>query len=303
MRHTLTLATIAAILIGAAAAPAHAQRDREMGGIGLTVWVDANYRGSNHTFRDDNPDLRSTGMANRISSLRTARGEVWEVCSEPRYAGRCQVFSGDESDLQRRGWNDTIASVRRVPQGGRGRGGGGIVPPRPNTLELYAGTDYSGQRVTLAGASANFRRIDFNDRAMSLRVPRNQAWEICVHDDFDDCRVVTEDIPDLNRLGISRVLSSARPRTGRGGGGSLPPAKPRIVLYDRTGYSGRSLTIDDSRGTLSFFGNQAGSAQVVGRWELCDEPGFRGRCVTVSSDVRDLGRLGLRDRISSVRPR
>jgi hypothetical protein len=301
MRETLTLATIVAALVGAVATPVHGQRDREMGGIGLTVWTDSNYRGSNHTFRDDNPDLRSIGMANRISSLRAARGEVWEVCSEPRYAGRCQVFSGDESNLQRRGWNDTIASVRRVRQG---RGGGGIFPPRPNTLELYAGVDYSGQRVALAGATSDFRRIDFNDRAMSLRVPRNQAWEICVHDNFDDCRVVTEDIPDLNRMGISRVLSSARPRSGRGGGGGVfPGARPRIVLYDRTGYSGRSLTIEDSRSNLSFFGNQAGSAQVVGRWELCDEPGFNGRCVTVTSDVRDLGRLGLRDRISSVRPR
>lgn len=299
MRQTLTLATMVALL-GAAVTPVHAQRDREMGGIGLTVWSDSNYRGSNHTFRDDNPDLRSIGMTDRISSLRAGGGEVWEVCSEPRYAGRCQVFSGDEPDLQRRGWNDIISSVRRVRQGGRGGG----FPGRPTTLELYAGIDYSGQRVAMTGATSDFRRIDFNDRAMSLRVPRNQPWEICVHNNFDDCRVVTEDVPDLSRLGISRMLSSARPRSGRGGGGGIfPGVKPRLVLYDRTGYSGRSLTIEDSRSTLSFFGNQAGSAQVVGRWELCDEPGFNGRCVTVSSDVRDLARLGLRDRVSSVRPR
>ena len=142
---------------------------------------------------------------------------------------------------------------------------------------------------------------------MSLRVPRNQAWEICVHDNFDDCRIVTDDVRDLNELGVTRMLSSARPRSGRGGGGGggggFPGVKPRLVLYDRTGYAGRSLTVDNERSTLVFFSNQAGSAQVTGRWELCDEAGFRGRCVTVSSDVRDLARLGLRDRVSSVRPR
>ena len=63
------------------------------------------------------------------------------------------------------------------------------------------------------------------------------------------------------------------------------------------------MTIENERGSLVFFNSQAGSAQVVGRWELCDEPGFKGRCVTVTSDVRDLARVGLRDQVSSVRPR
>ena len=87
MRQTLTRALILAATIGLAAAPAHAQRDGEMGGIGLTVWVDSDYRGSNHTFRDDNPDLRSINMTNRISSLRAAQGEVWEVCDRAAVSG------------------------------------------------------------------------------------------------------------------------------------------------------------------------------------------------------------------------
>ena len=63
------------------------------------------------------------------------------------------------------------------------------------------------------------------------------------------------------------------------------------------------MTIENERSTLVFFNNQAGSVQVTGRWELCDQPNFGGRCVTISSDVRDLARLGLRDRVSSARPR
>ncbi len=302
MRHTLTLGTLFAATLGLAA-PAHAQRDRDMGGVGLTVWVDANYRGANHTFRDDNPDLRTTGMTNRISSLRVARGEVWEVCADTRYQGRCQVFSGDEPRLEARGWNDLISSVRRVRGGG---GGGGGFPGRPPTgLELYAGIDYSGQRIELTGAASDLRRVNFNDRAMSLRVPRNQSWEICVHNNFDDCRIVNEDVPNLNALGINRMLSSARPRSGRGGGGGGGGGggRARIVLYDRPGYTGRSMTVENDRSTLVFFNNQAGSAQVTGRWELCDQANFGGRCRTISSDVPDLARLGLRDRVSSVRPR
>jgi hypothetical protein len=172
---------------------------------GITVCEDVDYGGTFATFVQDVPDLRPTGLEHRISSFLIARGEVWEVCEGRDYAGRCESFSGDEPDLVRLRWNDKISSLRRL-RGDRN--------PRPPSwhLELYAGTKFSGQRVVLDGPSPDLGKTRFNDRAMSVRVPDGQSWELCVSADYRDCRVVDHDVPDLTTLGISRLVSSARPR-------------------------------------------------------------------------------------------
>ena len=77
-----------------------------------------------------------------------------------------------------------------------------------------------------------------------------------------------------------------------------------IVLYDRTGFSGRSMTFTRPAGSLGSFDNRAASIEVrSGRWELCDQSSFRGRCVVVTRSVGDLDTLGMRGRVLSVRPR
>lgn len=177
---------------------------------GITVFEDVDYGGTRATFVRDTPDLRPSRFDKRISSFVIARGEVWEVCDQRDYSGRCEAFSGEMPDLVRRNWNDKIQSLRLVRGGGSGF--------RPNArLELFAGTRYSGQRVILDGPIADFSKGDtkFNDRAMSVRVGAGQSWEICVNANYDDCRVIDHDVPDLSSLGISRVVSSARPRFGR----------------------------------------------------------------------------------------
>jgi len=196
--------------------------------------------------------------------------------------------------------------MRRVRDEGRGIAGmfgrGG-----PDTLELFAGTDYSGQRKEITGAVASFRDIDFNDRAISVRVPAGQSWELCVNVNFDDCRVVNASMPDLNVIGLRRVVSSARPRQfGRGGGGGFPPGqvRVRIIMFDRVNFTGNSITLDDAQPTLGGFNNRAQSLQVIGgRWEICDSQRYRGRCETVTGNIRDLRSLKLDNRVESARPR
>src|SRR5688500_7643650 len=78
-------------VLTATSAPA---QERQIGGIGVTVFSDSNFRGSNATFRTAIPNLQSAGLNDRISSLEVAAGEMWEGCEHADFRGRCQVFSG-----------------------------------------------------------------------------------------------------------------------------------------------------------------------------------------------------------------
>ncbi len=86
------------------------------GNTSITVYRDANYRGQSMTFRQEVPNLRSSGMNDAISSMRLGRGS-WEVCEDANYRGRCQVVSGDVSNLGRTGMNDRISSLRPARRG------------------------------------------------------------------------------------------------------------------------------------------------------------------------------------------
>lgn len=277
-------------------------QQRQMGGIGLTVFSDSNYRGRNATFREDTPNLGRFGLDNRISSLRVGPGEMWEVCEQTNYRGRCQVFSGSEPELGRSGWSDNISSARRV------RGGGVFPPVRPPVvgvgLELFSGARFQGERRVVTSEVPDLRRIGFNDRASSLRLGRSTAWEVCVDTNYRGCRVVNSDWPDLSGLRMQRRISSVRP-WNRGGIVRPPGAvgRGRIVLFDNRGFRGRSYPVDGARPVLSGFQDRAESVRVIGGvWELCDRSGFGGRCVKVTSSVSDLGSVGLRNRIGSARP-
>jgi hypothetical protein len=293
------LATVLAPLLLAGQA-----QERQVGGVGIAVFSDSNYRGRNASFRTDTPDLRPYELDDRISSLRVAPGEIWEVCERANYGGRCQVFSGPEPDLDRTGWSDTISSLRRVPDGSGGGGGYPPIQPRGG-LELFSRTRFQGDRRLITDAVSDLRRLGFNDDARSLRLDPSQSWEICADSNFRTCRVVDSDWPDLEGIEMSERISSVRP-WGQGGGGVRPPFPGevgRIVLFDERQYRGRSFNVDAPMPILSGFNQRAESVQVFGGvWELCDDAQFRGRCVTVSSNIPDLAALGLRNRVESVRP-
>ncbi len=290
------------VVLSAVHLTAEQEQDRQIGGIGIAVFSDSNYRGRNATFRSDTPDLGPYELNDRISSLRVAPGEIWEACEHANYGGRCQVFSGSESNLDRSGWSDAISSLRRVS------GGGETYPPdQPprGGLELFSNTRFRGERRLITDAVSDLRRLGFNDDAESLRLDSSVPWQVCGDTNFRNCRVVNSDVADLDGIGLSERVSSVRPLESEGG--TRPPysgGPERIVLFDERQYRGRTLNIDDEMPVLSGFSNRAESVQVFGGiWELCEEAEFQGRCVSVTANVVDLAALGLRNRVKSVRPR
>ena len=83
-------------------------------------------------------------------------------------------------------------------------------------------------------------------------------------------------------------------------------AAAQITFYERDYFRGR--TFATSQPVANFkragFNDQASSVVVErGRWEVCDDNRFRGRCVVLRRGSYDsLSNMGLENRISSVRP-
>jgi hypothetical protein len=303
----------AAVILGAAICLASssisvAQDQRQISGVGLTIFANRDFGGRSATVRNDIPNLEAIGLNDAVSSLQVAPGEQWEVCEHADYQGRCVVFSGSEVDLRRNGWDNLISSARRL----RGRGGVvAPVEPARGSIELFSGPRYQGERRVLTAAEPDLRRVGFNDAPESLRLGPGERWEVCGEVNFRDCRLVDSDLPDLSRIGLSRRISSVRPGPqgggvgrGRGRGRGRGESQPYIVLYDAPNYRGESLRVDSALDSLPGFTSRAESVQVGGgSWELCGRSTFgRRRCVTVSDDVPDLQSLGMSNSIVSARP-
>ena len=83
-------------------------------------------------------------------------------------------------------------------------------------------------------------------------------------------------------------------------------AAAQITFYEGEGFRGRSFTTDKRVGNFDRvgFSNRASSVVVDrGRWEVCEEARFEGRCTILRRGSYDsLRGMGLDNRISSVRP-
>lgn len=83
-------------------------------------------------------------------------------------------------------------------------------------------------------------------------------------------------------------------------------AAAQVTFYEGEGFRGRMFTTNKPVANLERYGfNDRASSAIVesGRWEVCDDAGFRGRCVVLRRGSYDsLARMGLDSRLSSVRP-
>jgi len=82
-------------------------------------------------------------------------------------------------------------------------------------------------------------------------------------------------------------------------------AMAQITLYEHDGYRGRAFTTDRDVRDLQRQGfNDIASSVVIdrGRWEVCENARFEGRCVVLRRGSYDsLRSMGMNDRISSLR--
>lgn len=274
-----------------AVAKAGAQvEERAMGGIGLTVFVDRDFRGSSATYTSDMPSLAGVGFNRNISSLRVGANEQWQICDQPNYRGTCVVVYGEERDLRRNNWDNRIQSFRRVG------GGGGTTPPTSNPyIVLYDQPNYRGNPANYDGPATNLNR-----RAQSVTIGSG-TWEFCDGWNFTGrCITLDRSTPNLATVGMSRRVASVRPL------GFEKPEPPvgsdwYIILYTQANYRG---TPTNYRGVQPRISKTTGSVTIgKGVWEICSGNNFTGRCQTLESSVPNMTVFGIFGRtIRSLRP-
>ena len=89
--------------------------------------------------------------------------------------------------------------------------------------------------------------------------------------------------------------------------GDFAQAQPRgrIVLFDDINFGGEQRVVDGEVRDFRAIGfnDRVSSIQInAGTWEFCEDADFRGGCITLSRDDRNLVNDGFNDRISSARP-
>lgn len=82
-------------------------------------------------------------------------------------------------------------------------------------------------------------------------------------------------------------------------------AAAQVTFYEREGFQGRSFTTERPVGNFGRYGFSDRASSVVvssDRWEVCQDVGFKGRCVVLrQGQYPSLAAMGLNDRVSSVR--
>lgn len=268
------------------------------------------------------PDFRRFGFNDRASSAIVEAGR-WEVCEQPRFGGRCAVLRrGRYPSLAAIGLGNRISSVQQVED--RAGRGDDRRPPAAGAapLTFFEHPDFRGRSFTTTDDVVNFAGVGFNDRASSLIVDEG-SWQVCDDAGYRGrCMVFAPGrYPSLIELGLDDRVSSARraSRVDRDVRDHRDQREHRVerdhrserdqrgavTFYEHEEFNGRWLAVDDATDDLarSGFADRASSVIVgSGRWQLCDDRGFRGRCVTLAPGrYPSLARLGLDDRVASLR--
>ncbi|MCW7538636.1 beta/gamma crystallin family protein [Aquabacterium sp. A7-Y] len=176
-------------------------------------------------------------------------------------------------------------------------------------IELYEHDHFEGARMEAHSAVENFARHGFNDMASSVVIHRG-VWQLCVDASFRGrCETLGPGRHGrLRDLRLNDAVSSIRP-VRHGGGAGHEGGHGRggaLVLFRHDGYEGRSVALDGPEHDFSHFGlNDEVSSVVIesGRWLLCTDAHFQGRCVSLGpGSYASLRAYGLNDKLSSARP-
>jgi uncharacterized protein YcfJ len=177
-------------------------------------------------------------------------------------------------------------------------------------ITFYQHPDFGGHSFTARRPVSNFMEYGYNDKASSVTVS-GEPWEVCDDVDFRGrCLILRPgDYPSLREMGLGNRISSARKIESRArydeSRYAPPPAIAQITLYDHDNFEGRSFNaMNDVVSLQRYEFNDKTSSIIVsgGRWEVCEDSSFHGRCMVLRPGrYTTLRGSGLDNRITSVR--
>ena len=287
---------LAGLLLSTLAAPVLAQD--------IELYDQPRFGGTRLTLSSDAADLAGYSFGGRIASV-VVRNGVWEFCTQAQFRGACiTVGPGRYAELPP-ALRGTLMSVRTAGLQWSGVAALPVPQPYPTTTEpvvLHENADFTGQRLALSAASKRLSNQAFNDTAMAVEIWRGR-WQFCEHSDFaGECIVLGPGRHVLTGR-MQQSVSSVRPVAGH-------DSRPLhvfggVVLYEHSDHQGREQMANEATPHLAQrdFNDKTSSVEVLGgRWELCTEADYGGRCIVLGVGRYNIER-SLNDRISSVRPR
>lgn len=192
----------------------------------ITFYDLPNFRGANYATDDNRPNLGRDSFNDRASSAVVTGGE-WEICSDPRFGGRCMVLrQGDYPSLASIGLDDRVSSVRRVDGS----------PPPPvaiaPSVSFYEQEGFRGRSFTTGEPVINLDRQGFNGRAGSVDVIAG-TWEFCEDPRFGGrcVQLAPGRYPSPAAMGLSDRVASVRAAGPDARVGAAPVPAPQPV-YD-----------------------------------------------------------------------
>ncbi len=226
-------------------------------------------------------------------------GVVWELCTDAGYRGTCRRYGvGRYVDLGL-GIARELSSARLISTDHTSVPilGGGVDPnavvANVGNLTLFDADGFLGHGLSVSSDTANLESAGFNDATQSIMIERG-TWEFCTNANYRGvCRVLgpgfyrrldTDFFRTISSARITSALPTAVPtNTGSRSMGSRNPGDGgEVIIFDRHGFTGRSFSTRTNVGSLSDvdFNDRAVSVIVnAGRWEMCSDAGFAGRCV------------------------
>ena len=179
---------------------------------------------------------------------------------------------------------------------------------------LASGQDVTAQRVAPRGGYARSCTEAYTNRGRLYADCRDMRGQIR-GTSIELARCGNEEINNDNGLlvcgrfrGDYEDSQPGRPGGGNGGGGwgggnGSGWGRSSITVYENSNFRGASREFigEDRNLGRTPFNDRISSVRVQGRWEVCTDAEFRGRCRIVEGEIRNLNG-GFNDSISSMRP-
>lgn len=178
---------------------------------------------------------------------------------------------------------------------------------------LASGQDVTAQRVAPRGGYSRSCTEAYTNRGRLYADCRDMRGQIR-GTSIELSRCGNEEINNDNGLlvcgrfrGDYEDRQPGRPGSGDGGGWNGGNGggwgRSSITVYENSNFRGasREFVGEDRNLGRTPFNDRISSVRVRGRWEVCTDAEFRGRCRIVEGDIRNLNG-GFNDSISSMRP-